>query len=270
MPICFRLVARHSGMCLAVVDAGAGAFSVRQVAPSEGARAQLWSAEVAGGDGSIVALRNLASGCTLGQHMRRPRPSADEDPVERVLLIPHASATGYCELEVSWRGATGQVVDVDQGSMRADAPAILWRRRSDGTPRDNELFALQAALDVPRVSPPEPITAKSLAAEQAERSARTGHVPLDGNWGPPTAGEMHRGGALLAASCLWAEAEERIAAEELYVRYAGGIAKVQPGRSFYVDSDGRVLAGWHGTVSPPRGMDGESMVPGAVKDAESS
>jgi len=249
-------------MCLGLAVGQAGDASVVQVAACRGELAQLWRPELAVGDWRIVALRNLASGATLGQHLRHRRPDPADVSAQRVLVVPHAAVIGYCELEATWSGVEGSVVDVDRGSVSAGAGVILWRRRPDGAPRDNELFSLQSALDGPLVHPAGIYTASSMAAEQAEHSRRAGHVAFDDNWRPPLPAATHEGQPLLAASCHWGEAQERRAAEHLFVQYAGGRAQIRRGQSFYVDHDARILVGWHGTVSPPRGMDGESMIAG--------
>jgi hypothetical protein len=44
------------------------------------------------------------------------------------------------------------------------------------------------------------------------------------------------------------------------VAYGGAVISIPKGAVYYADSFGRVLIGWHGTYSPPRGMDGEPMV----------
>ncbi len=67
--------------------------------------------------------------------------------------------------------------------------------------------------------------------------------------------------ALAPSSSLWGEARSRHAGPRgLRVGYGGGVATVRPGDAYYVDSWGRVLVGWHGTVSPPCGMDGDPML----------
>ena len=116
--------------------------------------------------------------------------------------------------------------------------------------------------DGPPLRPSGNHSARSIAAEQAEHARRADHVAFDDNWRPPPPGATYKGEPLLAASCRWREAQERIAAQDLFVQYAGGKAHVRQGQRFYVDSHARVLVGWHGTVSPPCGMDGESMIAG--------
>lgn len=44
------------------------------------------------------------------------------------------------------------------------------------------------------------------------------------------------------------------------VAYGGGTTDIPKGGWYFEDSWGRVLVGWHGTVSPPCGMDGESIL----------
>jgi hypothetical protein len=45
-----------------------------------------------------------------------------------------------------------------------------------------------------------------------------------------------------------------IADRDFDVGYAGGVVHVRKGNKYYVDAYGRVLVGWHGSFSPPRGM----------------
>ena len=61
------------------------------------------------------------------------------------------------------------------------------------------------------------------------------------------------------AHSAWGEAEAQEAARELKVGYGGGAVTVPGGSTYSVDSFGRTLVGWHGTISPPLGMDGEPM-----------
>jgi hypothetical protein len=65
---------------------------------------------------------------------------------------------------------------------------------------------------------------------------------------------------LLPSSCAWSEGARRTAARGLRVGYAGSVVTIPIKATYYVDSLGRVLIGWHGTYDPPSGMDGESMV----------
>jgi hypothetical protein len=65
---------------------------------------------------------------------------------------------------------------------------------------------------------------------------------------------------LRPSSNRWKEAKERQAVEPMLVAYAKGIVRIPGGSRIYVDSFERVLVGWHGTFSPPCGMDGESML----------
>jgi len=66
---------------------------------------------------------------------------------------------------------------------------------------------------------------------------------------------------LMASSCTWSEGKKTVATCDFQVGYGGGAGvEVEKGSNIWLDSYGRVLVGWHGTHSPPCGMDGESMV----------
>jgi hypothetical protein len=66
---------------------------------------------------------------------------------------------------------------------------------------------------------------------------------------------------LMASSCTWSEGKRTVATCDFQVGYGGGAGvEVKKGSNIWFDSYGRVLVGWHGTHSPPCGMDGESMV----------
>lgn len=73
-------------------------------------------------------------------------------------------------------------------------------------------------------------------------------------WEPP------RTATLLPSSSRWGEARRRIATAPMTVGYAGSTVKIAAGDVYWADSFERVLVGWHGTYSPPRGMDGYPMV----------
>jgi hypothetical protein len=73
----------------------------------------------------------------------------------------------------------------------------------------------------------------------------------------------------LAASSLWGEARKVKANQFLRVCYSGRLIDIPPGNIHYTDSWGRILVGWHGSFSPPRGMDGESMIAPEIERAES-
>lgn len=85
---------------------------------------------------------------------------------------------------------------------------------------------------------------------------------VDRLWDAPTEA------GVLPSSCLWSEAQPREALSDLDVAYAGGRAQVREGRTYYVDSFGRVLVGWHGTTTPPTDMGGYPMV--RVEDSRDS
>lgn len=76
-------------------------------------------------------------------------------------------------------------------------------------------------------------------------------------------GHMDRPGVRAAARArVHVESKKNVLPKEscVLVPYAGGVVKVEGGKEFWTDAQGRVLIGWHGTYSPPCGMDGESLV----------
>lgn len=75
-------------------------------------------------------------------------------------------------------------------------------------------------------------------------------------WAPPESADVR------PSSNAWREAEPRRTPLGLLVAYAGATIHVPPGSRYYVDSFERILVGWHGTFSPPCGMDGEPLVDG--------
>jgi uncharacterized protein len=79
-------------------------------------------------------------------------------------------------------------------------------------------------------------------------------APVDKNWQPAPDPK------LMAASCNWDEATKQIATQDFNVGYAGGVVNISTGEPYYTDSWDRVLIGWHGTYSPPCGMDGYPMI----------
>ena len=89
-----------------------------------------------------------------------------------------------------------------------------------------------------------------------------GHVALaellqaavidSGCWAPDPADP-----SVLPSSYKWSEACKQRATRDLSVTYAGAVVRVRAGGTYYTDSMGRVLVGWHGTGG---GMDGEPMV----------
>jgi len=73
-------------------------------------------------------------------------------------------------------------------------------------------------------------------------------------WSPPTNLD------LLPSSNLFQEASERRANSLMLVAYAGGVVQIPSEARYYADPFERPLIGWHGTLDPPCGMDGESML----------
>jgi uncharacterized protein len=65
---------------------------------------------------------------------------------------------------------------------------------------------------------------------------------------------------LQASSCIWNERIKCVAAKDFSAGYGGGEVHITAGETYFADSWGRVLVGWHGTTNPPSGMDGESML----------
>ena len=53
------------------------------------------------------------------------------------------------------------------------------------------------------------------------------------------------------------------------VEYAGGVVRIRPGDTYYVDKAGAVLVGWHGTYDPPCDMDGCDMIGKYVSESGS-
>ncbi len=75
-------------------------------------------------------------------------------------------------------------------------------------------------------------------------------------WTAPTDAEH------LPSSCAFSQARAWVPPRDDLVAYGGGVAPIRAGNTVWIDDFGRVLVGWHGTVCPPRGMGGESMIPG--------
>lgn len=65
---------------------------------------------------------------------------------------------------------------------------------------------------------------------------------------------------LWPSSSKWDEAQLRTCTHPMSVGYGGGQVQIRTGSRYYVDNLNRVLIGWHGTYSPPCGMDGSPMV----------
>jgi O-acetyl-ADP-ribose deacetylase (regulator of RNase III) len=138
-------------------------------------------------------------------------------------------------------------------------------------PEDVARIAVDAVLDSPWVNTFDEIRfvlftnelrdifEEAIAAAVAER-AKNPRTPIaderDGDlWGPSPDDP-----ALLPSSPRWEEAERRVADQPFSVSYGGGVVKVNAGDTYWVDSRGWTLVGWHGTYDPPSGMDGQSMI----------
>lgn len=67
-------------------------------------------------------------------------------------------------------------------------------------------------------------------------------------------------GKIVPSSRAWEESRKTTAEDNLQVMYAGALISIKKGKTIYRDSANNILVGWHGTYSPPRGMDGEPMV----------
>ncbi|MFI6423974.1 hypothetical protein [Promicromonospora sp. NPDC050880] len=81
-----------------------------------------------------------------------------------------------------------------------------------------------------------------------------GAIEADNLWEPPTSAD------LLPSSHRWGEGRRRVATAPMVVQYAGSTVKIEPGETYWVDDLERTLVGWHGTYSPPLGMDAYPMV----------
>lgn len=104
-------------------------------------------------------------------------------------------------------------------------------------------------------------TAEGVCGDVALREAlrrAAGTSSADGPWEAPG---PQAEPATRTASSAWREGVRVVARTDISVRYAGRDVRVRAGEPYWRDAWGRVLVGWHGTASPPRGMDGESMVP---------
>ncbi len=61
-------------------------------------------------------------------------------------------------------------------------------------------------------------------------------------------------------SFLFKEAKPVVADTNFFVDYQGTIISVKKNTRYYIDNNSNVLVGWHGSVSPPLDMGGESLV----------
>jgi len=82
---------------------------------------------------------------------------------------------------------------------------------------------------------------------------RRASLEADSLWATPTDPN------LLPSSNRWHEASERQASTAMCVAYGGGVVNISVGARYFVDSFERTLVGWHGSYSPPCGMDGMPM-----------
>jgi hypothetical protein len=62
------------------------------------------------------------------------------------------------------------------------------------------------------------------------------------------------------SSSFWEQAQPEVSDRPFMVKHAGGHLQVDADEVYYTDDLGRVLVGWHGTVSPPCDMDGQFLV----------
>lgn len=83
---------------------------------------------------------------------------------------------------------------------------------------------------------------------------------LDSLWSWPPGAEALADHSLFPSSSRWDSSSKFVVSEEFSVAYAGGRASALRGMTVYLDAYGRVLVGWHGTISLPCGMDGMPMV----------
>jgi hypothetical protein len=49
----------------------------------------------------------------------------------------------------------------------------------------------------------------------------------------------------------------------IMAEYSGLNIKINPGTTYYIDchNDNKIVVGWHGSINPPCGMDGEVIIP---------
>lgn len=76
----------------------------------------------------------------------------------------------------------------------------------------------------------------------------------DSLWAPPIDPDVS------PSSNRWHEAKQVRSDCHLLVAYGGGLVQIPKDTTYFVDSLGRVLIGWHGTFDPPCDMDGDSMI----------
>jgi hypothetical protein len=61
-------------------------------------------------------------------------------------------------------------------------------------------------------------------------------------------------------SSHYSQGKPNIAQQEFRVQYASRVIPICINKTYYTDNKGHVLVGWHGSINPPCGMDGESMM----------
>ena len=104
----------------------------------------------------------------------------------------------------------------------------------------------------------------SSRAKQARRTrSRAKHKRVAASRAHPASSAYH--GERHAAPAVYAYRRLR-AYEDTVLPHKGGVVRIPKGSSYYADSDGAPVIGWHGTFDPPLGMDGRSMVEGAAQN----
>ena len=96
--------------------------------------------------------------------------------------------------------------------------------------------------------------ARSKGHSELADQLRAASIGRDTLWSAPVDPDVR------PSSNRWSEAKAMTAAEELLVAYGGGLVRIPARSTYYTDAMGRTLVGWHGTIDPPSGMDGESLL----------
>ena len=86
------------------------------------------------------------------------------------------------------------------------------------------------------------------------RFLRRASIGQDSLWAPPIDPDVR------PSSNQWSEARQVRSDCHLLVAYGGGLVQIPKDTTYFLDSLGRVLVGWHGTFNPPCDMDGDSMI----------